>query len=618
MKKEKKGPSAVQELRARLQAAEETLRAIRNGEVDALFVSTPKGDRIFTLKGADHSYQVLVETMNEGAVVLLPSGIVTYCNRHFAQILKSSVEKIVGSSIRSFIPPEDHRWFEALFQQGLEKNSRGEISLQTRDGEKVPVQLSINSLPMGTLPAACMVVTDLTSKKEAEQLRETLAHVGRVATVGELTASLAHELSQPLTAIFNNAQAAQRYLGRKPPDLEEVRTILEDIVHDDQRAGQVIQRLRGLLKKAPAAYEPVDLNEVVRELPKLLHTDSLLKDLSITMELNRSLPRVKGDRIQLQQVLLNLILNSADAMVHTAPGDRKLIIRTEKPEDRAVKLTVRDFGVGIVEEKVQRLFEPFYTTKPGGLGMGLSISRSIIEAHGGVMGALNHPEGGGLLLFSASRVFRRPGVNPSAPVVYVVDDDLSVRRSLARLIQSAGFPVETFPCGEEFLKRLPPERPSCLVLDIRMPGLSGLQLQEKLAAEGRLLPIIFITGHGTIPMSVKAMKGGALEFLQKPFNDRDLLDAIRNAITYARETLFRKQEMRILRQRFAGMTRRERDVFSLVVIGKLNKEIAHELGVTEKTVKFHRAHVMQKMGAPSLADLVRFAEKLSASPNPLP
>ena len=204
------------------------------------------------------------------------------------------------------------------------------------------------------------------------------------------------------------------------------------------------------------------------------------------------------------------------------------------------------------------------------------------------------------------------------PVVFVVDDDPSVRRSLARLLHSAGFLVETFPSAEDFLKCEPPESPSCLVLDIRMPGLSGLELQEKVTAGGFIMPIVFITGHGTVPMSVKAMKAGALDFLQKPFNDRELLDAIQNAIERGKQLREKRNEIRMIQQRVALLTPRESEVFALVVKGKMNKEIAYELGVGEKTVKVHRARVMHKMQAESLADLVRFAEKISAPPKNRP
>lgn len=195
----------------------------------------------------------------------------------------------------------------------------------------------------------------------------------------------------------------------------------------------------------------------------------------------------------------------------------------------------------------------------------------------------------------------------AAPTVFVVDDDPSIRRALVRLIKSVGCDVETYPTAKEFLDAYD-KRAGCLVLDIRMPGLSGLELQEVLAERQIVLPIIFITGHGDVPMSVRAMKGGAVDFLQKPFNDQELLDAIQRAL--ARDTTLRQtQALRTeADRRVALLTPREHDVFRLVVVGKMNKEIAAHYGISEKTVKVHRARVMEKMQAASLAELVRFAQ----------
>jgi RNA polymerase sigma factor (sigma-70 family) len=202
-------------------------------------------------------------------------------------------------------------------------------------------------------------------------------------------------------------------------------------------------------------------------------------------------------------------------------------------------------------------------------------------------------------------------------VVFVVDDDPSVRRALGRLLRSAGLGAEAYASAQEFLAQERPDAPGCLVLDVQMPGLNGLELQRTLDEEHVCLPIVFITGHGDIPMSVHAMKAGAVDFLPKPFDDQNLLDAVRQAI--AKDTQARRQraDFSVLQERIASLTPREREVLELVVTGMLNKQIGHRLGVTEKTVKVHRGQVMRKMQAGSLAELVRMAQKLDIeSPAP--
>jgi len=196
------------------------------------------------------------------------------------------------------------------------------------------------------------------------------------------------------------------------------------------------------------------------------------------------------------------------------------------------------------------------------------------------------------------------------PVVYVVDDDQSVLKSLERMLRATGYHVKTFTSAIQFLDFQYPDAPGCLILDIKMPELSGLELQERLADREIKFPVIFITGHGTIPMSVRAMKAGAVDFLQKPFLDGDLLDVISRAIAMDRQIKREERELRKLHGHLKTLTPREHEVFELVVTGMLNKQIAFDLGTSEKTIKVHRARVMEKLGAKSLADLVRFAGKL--------
>ncbi|HBZ70204.1 MAG TPA: DNA-binding response regulator [Deltaproteobacteria bacterium] len=206
--------------------------------------------------------------------------------------------------------------------------------------------------------------------------------------------------------------------------------------------------------------------------------------------------------------------------------------------------------------------------------------------------------------------------------VFVVDDDPSVRRSTERLVRSMGFGVRSFSSAREFLDNARMEGPGCLVLDVRMPGLSGLDLQRELTQSGRKIPIIFVTGYGSIPMTVRAMKAGAVEFLTKPYRSRDLLAAIRGAVDRDRAWHRARLEVEALRERHARLTPREREVLAHVVAGSPNKQIAGQLATAERTIKFHRAHIMKKMQAESLAELVRMAGQLGvtspSTPSPVP
>jgi two-component system sensor kinase FixL len=251
------------------------------------------------------------------------------------------------------------------------------------------------------------VTIDITRRKQAEleaqQQRNELAHLSRVNLLGELSGSLAHELNQPLTAILSNAQAAQRFLMRDKPDLAEVRNILGDIVAEEKRAGDIIQRLRLLLKKGEIQRLALDLNKVIHEVLKLLHSDLVNHSVAVNLDLDQKLPLVMGDRIQLQQVLLNLIMNACEAMSRQNEKNCKLVIRTEQIENNKVRIAIVDQGSGIPGELIDSIFEPFFTTKTHGMGLGLTICRTIITAHDGQLWAVNNSPAGATFYFTLPR-----------------------------------------------------------------------------------------------------------------------------------------------------------------------------------------------------------------------
>jgi C4-dicarboxylate-specific signal transduction histidine kinase len=218
--------------------------------------------------------------------------------------------------------------------------------------------------------------------------------------MGQLTSALAHELNQPLGAILRNAEAAEIFLQQQNPDLQEIRAILADIRKDDQRAGSVIDRLRSLLKRRSLELKPLNLGELLHETVKLAESDARARQVSLTLELPEKMPAVRGDRVHLQQVLLNLILNGMDAMANGAKPGRLLTVRAETAKDGNVEVSVSDCGTGIAPDKIDRLFEPFFTTKAEGMGMGLAISQTIIEAHGGEIWGGNKAGRGAVFIFT--------------------------------------------------------------------------------------------------------------------------------------------------------------------------------------------------------------------------
>jgi PAS domain S-box-containing protein len=339
----------------------------------------------------------LVDANIIGIVIYDFEGGIIEANDAFLNMLGYSRDELTSGSVRwkDLTPAE---WRAASEQAEAQIRATGSCELLEKeyirkDGSHVAVLVAGAAFEQ-TRNQAISFVLDLTQRKRAEaaareserrfrEIQMELAHANRVATMGQLTASIAHEVNQPIAATLTNAQAALRWLGARSPDLEEVRQALDCIVKDTNRAGEVIGRIRALIRKAPLRKDSVDINEAVREVIELTHGEVVKNGISVQMQLADGLPHIEGDRVQLQQVVLNLIVNAVQAMGAVADGTRELFITTAQARPHEVVVAVKDSGPGLAADNLERILDPFYSTKPGGLGMGLSICRSIIEAHEG-------------------------------------------------------------------------------------------------------------------------------------------------------------------------------------------------------------------------------------------
>jgi len=353
-------------------------------------------------KQAEDKVRELSHAMENSPVMTVITdllGSITYVNRKFCDVTGYSIDECIGQNPRLLksgeSSPEIYRELWATIASG--ETWRGEFHNRKKNGELYWESAVISPLldAGGRATHFVGVKMDITESRRAqienEQQRQQMAHLSRVATVSELSSSLAHELNQPLAIILTNAQAAQRLLMQQPPDIAEAREILTDIVSEDQRAGEVIRRLRSLLRQGEVRVGPLDLNEIVRSVFHLTRSDLIWQSVTVHTSLAEDLPHTTGDDIQLQQVLLNLILNACDAMAGNPPEDRQLKLETSH-HDSVVSVSVSDTGCGLPPDSA-RVFEPFYTTKTQGLGLGLSICSSIVRAHKGRLWAESRASG---------------------------------------------------------------------------------------------------------------------------------------------------------------------------------------------------------------------------------
>jgi len=616
----------LQTLRRRLTAAQHRASGTHKGTKEKAVESK--------LDDLSQDHALLSEIIDIAAVAVISidqnQHIVRF-NQGAQHVFGYSQQEIIGRPVDILLPSQ-FRAAQKAYVQNFERSGsdsrstdrRGEIAGRRKDGTTFPARATISNVTHNGITTMTIFLRDISEIKHAEQhskrTQEELAHVGRVNMLGEISASLAHELYQPLTAILANAQVIQHQITSSAAISAETKEAISDVIDDAQRAAQIIRRLRSLSERRKYHIETVDVNKLIVETESLLRSQLIMSQLHVDLELEPALPMVSCDPIQLQQVFLNLLTNAIDATAKCKPPDRRVLICTSLTKTNTLEISIKDRGTGFKNETYENLLKPFFTTKEKGMGMGLAISKSILENVGGRLWATNNRSPGATFYISLP-IPAKPVAIPAAchshelephdlheEMVFIVDDDVSVRKSLGRLIRSAGYEVETYASAEEFQQREEYVGVGCVLVDLHLPGASGLDLQNNIKNHRCSLPTIFITGGGDTTSSVRAMKEGASDFLSKPIDEKKLLDAVALATKNSCKAWEQEMQLMVAQEKVGKLTPREIEIMDLVVNGMRNKQIAGMLGISEKTVKVHRGHVMQKVEARTVADLIHIAE----------
>jgi two-component system sensor kinase FixL len=367
----------------------------------------------------DERFGATLDLLPLTILVANPQGKILFANAAAEKLFGYSREELTGVTASELVPAlrldaggADSTCVDLALGE-RESDGHRDLVARRKDGQEFPAEFTINPFSWESETCTLTIVIDRTERYELLRNRQQLAHLTRVSNLGELAGSLAHELNQPLTAILSNAQAAQRFLATEPVNLAEVREILHDLVDDTHRASEVIRKIRALVKKGELEAAPLSVASVIRDVALLVHSDAIVRGIRMRVSVTPELPPVHGDKVQLQQVVLNLLLNAFDALESCSVLDREVVIAVTLEDGDIIRASVRDSGTGLPGNTFDKLFLPFFTSKRDGLGLGLSISRSIVQMHGGRIWAENNQDRGATFYFTlptgvmAERTFSR-------------------------------------------------------------------------------------------------------------------------------------------------------------------------------------------------------------------
>lgn len=541
-----------EELRARLVEAEETLNAIRSGSVDALVVSGPQGEQVYTLRGADHTYRRLIEEMSEGAVVLTTDGDILYCNLRFAEMLRLPLESVIGNPLRQFFTKGDQPEVGALLAAGWEGRGSGEFMLQTGGGGAVPVYLSAAAMSIDDVLTICLVVTDLTEQKRSQQmvaagikqLEEEQIKANKLESLGILAGGLAHDLNNSLTAILGNISLAKRSVSSD----EDTLTRLSEAEMACLQARDVTQQLLTFSKGGAPVKETASLAQLLKDWAGFALSGS---KVNCQFDLAPNLRRVEVDKGQMSRVINNLLINAQQAM----PEGGTLTIRATNvtlgpdgaesglplPPHEYVRIDIQDTGTGILETHLPRIFDPYFTTKQKGSGLGLSIAYSVVKSHGGLItvesqigvGTIFHiylPASGNTL--AESENLPRP-VSTGNLRVLVVDDQEAIRELIRNvLVEFEDDEVDFASDGAEGIELYKEAREGgrpfdVVLMDLTIPGgMGGKEAIKKLLEIDPDAKVIVFSGYSNDPIMSQYQDYGFKGVIRKPFEIDMLLDSL--------------------------------------------------------------------------------------------
>jgi PAS domain S-box-containing protein len=572
------------------------------------------------LAESEHRRTIILNTARDGILSIDAYGQIQSTNPAVERIFARPGHLLVGLDIQELIDNAPNE--PPLINRIVTSRSTGvttwELDARRVDGQVFPIELSVGRSEAADVEQYTLVIRDITLRRKTEararQHQDEMARVSRISLAGEMAGAMAHELSQPLTAIAAFARGCLRLLRAPTPEPESLYEGVSEVVQQAERAGDVLGRLREFMSGGGSRRAFVAVGPLIDAAVGLACVEAMQNEVEIEARVDPGLPPVLADHVQIEQVLLNLLRNGIDAIATADSQERLIVVEAQCKSGHMVQISVADSGPGVPAEVANRLFEPFVTTKPEGMGMGLSISRSIIESHGEDCGCLTVSSP----VRPSCLTCRRTDTNPAAMpdrTVFIVDDDAAVRQGLRFLLRSAGYTVEAFPSALSFLEDYDPRRGGCLLLDVQMPRMTGVELQQQLNVRGWRIPVIFITGHGTVTLAVAAIKAGAFDFVEKPLREDVLLECIEQALNWNDTAREERLESAQLQARAALLTEREREVLDLVAGGEPNKVIARHLGISFRTVELHRAHIIEKLQARSSSDLIRMAIILKARPN---